>query len=408
MPSSTPTPTLDGFTLLPATPAQDLIATKREHVEWGAPLLSQDQFITREKNILDKTDFSLTRRRRWVLVPVGNEETEDFFAACETYRRPILVSRGGDVRRGLAYSVCSVFVPEEKRHKGFAGKMMSLLQMNLNPAGRIPEMLGEGRVAGSKSLGVALEEELGEEGYGGNATCSFLYSDIGEYYSQFGWKIVGPRHVSWPPLSAAETPSLPEGARWLTSDELQEVAALDRSYLLSQLQQPSSGVRFCLDDPKATSWRWLISRSNFYATTLLPPSSPHPTHFALLLSEQSYVVWMFDFIERKIAILRLRYSSPSDFVTLVTAVRGEAARFGMEKVVAWNPNLHTLGVELGEEDEKLLAEGKEVGRCEKELSGGKVVERKGSGASLPALAWYGDREEGEEVRFDCNEYGWWC
>ncbi len=348
-----------GHVLVPATEAQDLIATEREWEEWGKPLLTQDQFITREKQVLGPSDFSVTRRQRWVLVPADDTTTTDFLSACETYRRPILVKRPGkqEVERALSYSVCSVFVPENKRRNGYAGQMMTLLQHNLSPQDGVPELLKDQEAAdieASGALVVKLEEEGGEfkDGgkYGGNATCSFLYSDVGDFYSQFGWTVVGNRHVEWKPLGDHEKAvALPEGARWLQPDQLNELGRVDRQYLLSQLQDnsaDSSAIRFCVDDPEATSWRWLIKRSYFYATTLLAESEPKPTHFGLMLpgpsgtdADASYAVWMFDFVERKVSLLRLRYTSPTAFAQLVGAVRKQAAEFGMKKVVAWNIDL---------------------------------------------------------------------
>lgn len=89
-------------------------------------------------------------------------------------------------------------------------------------------------------------------------------------------------------------------------------------------------------------------------------------------------------------------------------MRGQAAKFGMNKCLAWNVDLSSLGVELTDEDEEKVKQGVKVERFERELQGGSVVERQGSGASLPALAWYGDKKKGEKVEWVCNEYGWWC
>lgn len=422
---------LSGYVLVPATEAQDLIATEREWVEWGQPLLTQDQFITREKTVLGPTDFSITRRQRWVLVPADDTTTLDFLSACETYRRPILVKRPGkeEVERSLSYSVCSVFVPESKRRNGYAAKMMTLLQHKLNPKAKVPRLVDEqegDKVEGSGALVVKLDE--GAEGefedggkYGGNATCSFLYSDIGEYYSQFGWKVVGNRQVEWNPLAEQDdSVALPGDAKWLTAEQLNELGRIDRQHLLSHLQRTTAShndnaIRFCVDDPEATSWRWLIKRSNFYATTLLPEAAPKPSHFGLKLpsksgdeKDASYAVWMFDFIERKVAVLRLRYSSPTAFAQLVGAIRQQAAKFEMKKCVAWNVDLAGLGVNLTSEDQDKLGKGERVERFEKELHGGAVVERNGKSASLPALSWYGDKEKGERIEWVCNEYGWWC
>ncbi|SJX65316.1 uncharacterized protein SRS1_15586 [Sporisorium reilianum f. sp. reilianum] len=420
---------LAGYVLVPATEAQDLVATERESVEWGQPLLTQDQFVTREKIVLGTTDFSVTRRQRWVLVPADDTTTLDFLSGCETYRRPILVKRPGkeQVERALSYSVCSVFVPESKRRNGYAAKMMTLLQHQLSPQVQVPKLLDEqegDQVEGSGALVVQLDE--GHEGefkdggkYGGNATCSFLYSDIDDYYSQFGWKVVGNRHVEWQPLSEGEMRvALPQGAKWLQPEELVELGRIDRQHLLSQLQNPATfndAIRFCVDDPEATSWRWLIKRSNFYATTLLPDSAPKPKYFGLVLpsstgaeADSSYAVWMFDHVERKVAVLRLRFTSATAFAQLVGTVRQQAAEFGMKKCVAWNVDLASLGVELTKEDQDALEQGVRLERFQEALQGGALVERKGKSTSLPALAWYGDKQRGERIEWICNEYGWWC
>ncbi|SNX87711.1 uncharacterized protein MEPE_06421 [Melanopsichium pennsylvanicum] len=412
-------PTIAGHVLVPATPAQDQIATEREHLEWGAPLLSLDQFITREKRVLGITDFSTTRRQRWVLVPADNTTTTDFLSACETYRRPILLKRpGNQVQRALSYSVCSVFVPESKRRNGYAARMMSLLQMNLSPQANIPASLDDvHEIKDSSAVSANLDAdqaELSDGGnYGRNATLSFLYSDIGTYYSQFGWKVTGARHVEWTPRSSSsssDSDALPAHAQWLTAEDLPELGRADREYLVSQLERHShqeNVIRFALDDPEATSWRWLIQRSMFYAHTLMPESQTKPIHFGLKLGD-SWAVWMFDFVDKKVAILRLKFSSPQAFAQLIGAVRRQAAEFGMAKVVGWNVDLSSLGVDLAEADQERLKQGEKLDKYEKQLAGGKVVERSGNSASLPALAWYGDKKAGERVEWVANEYGWWC
>ena len=80
----------------------------------------------------------------------------------------------------------------------------------------------------------------------------------------------------------------------------------------------------------------------------------------------------------------------------------------MKKCLAWNLDLASLGVELSEDDDPKLKAGEKVQGYQDKLKGGVVVERQGSGASLPALAWYADKQEGEDVEWVCNEYGWWC
>ncbi|PWY96949.1 hypothetical protein BCV70DRAFT_203291 [Testicularia cyperi] len=412
-----------GFKLVPATPEQDLEATKREWTEWGHPHLTLDQFIQREKEVLAPTDFSATRRQRWVLVPDNDadadadDETDDFLAACETYRRPIMLAnpdQPGEVRRAISYSVCSVFVPKEKRMFGYASKMMTLLQHALNPAAETPEDYTRGQVANSQALVLPLGADHGEgKRHGGDATCSYLYSDVGEYYSTFGWRVVGNRHVEWPASVStdAQQASLPATARWLKPEELYEIGRLDREYLRVQLlSRPSSAVRFAVDDPEATSWRWLIKRSSFYASILIPADQPHPEFFGLLLpgDEPSYAVWMLDLVNRKISVLRLRFSSIETLQQLVSALQSQAAKFGLEKVMAWNVDLPSLGVQLSQDDEAKLSQGVKLDQYRQQLAGGDVAERSGRSASLPALAYYGDRKLNQPVEWVCNEYGWWC
>lgn len=404
-----------GYVLVRATEAQDLIATEREWVEWGQPLLTKEQFIMREQDVLGTTDFSKQRRQRWVLVPADDTTTLDFLCACETYRRPILLKlRAQDhVQSAMAYSICSVFVPPAKRRNGYAQKMMSLMQHQLNPRPKIPQLRA-----------TKLDQDLDQvfqpheaDRHRADATCSFLYSDVGEYYSKFGWQVVGNRHVEWKPLSKDEAYAPPaQRARWLSADQLKELGRIDRQYLLSQLEQRSdTHIRFCIDDPDATSWRWLIQRSQFYATTLLPASAPKPSYFGLILpsptaedSQPSYAVWMFDFVAHKLAVLRLRFTSAAAFEQLLGALRHQAAQFGMHKCVAWNVDLASLGVELNAQDHAQLERGESVERFHDELRGGAVVERSGNGASLPALSWYADRKPGDKLEWVCNEYGWWC
>ncbi|EPQ28132.1 uncharacterized protein PFL1_04459 [Pseudozyma flocculosa PF-1] len=423
--------------IVAATPQQEVMANLREGAEWHGPLMTPRQYLEREAHLVDSALSRDGRRQKWVMVPPTAEPgTLDFLASCETHRRPMLVLKPGHSEpcRAVVYSICSVVVPPDKRKRGYASLMMTLLHQHLSSTGRVPFPTFGEQVSGQDGPTTAWEQDPalldarhdGDSSSAGDATASFLYSDIGDFYEAFEWKRAESRHVEWQVQDGAaggtSSSSSPAAVapRWLTADELVDIAQLDRKLLLRTFARAAETIgsqgqkiRFAIDDPEARAWRWRIERDNFTARFADPPLANRPTRYGVILGGgdgggtadgPAYAAWTYDAAHRQLKLLRLQFETAAQFRTLVDLLKGEAQQHGMRSIEAWNVDLAKLGIAIDQPTQARLWKGEKVA-FERELAGGELVER--DDVHLPSVAWYGERRGGQHVEWLLNEYGWY-
>ncbi|KDN53581.1 hypothetical protein K437DRAFT_252948 [Tilletiaria anomala UBC 951] len=382
---------MDSYAVCLATPEQDAEARKRESVEWGVGM-TLEQFSERE-DMLDSQPFARNGdggRRRWVLVPKGDEETLDFLAACETYRRKIMIRHPENEIpvTAISYSIASVFVPAQKRRKGYAAMLMKLLHGQIQPAS-------------PPSIGIV--EETGR--YGKDGILSFLFSDVGKFYEPLGWHVNKADQLEWgmQAIISAKAPSTTA----VTEADIPALATADESVLRQEIAQPAprhlggpQAVRFTLSDPQGLAWRWSIARSKFYASR----AGRSPTVWGARVEglSNAFAVWAYNYQPNTLELifLRLRFSSREELLALVAAARAAASKEGLKRIVAWNVDLVAAGVADAENPTVADAE-----RLTSELAGANLVTR--TSKSLPCIAWYG-AEHGGKVDWIACEKGWWC
>lgn len=343
-------------------------------------------------------------------------DTLDFLCSVETFRRPILFRpssqsplNGGtaEVLRSVSYSIASVFTPPANRGKKYAQTMMTLLHDELRM-----EDNGSGLVVEEEDAEVGLEAAKG----GKDGVVSFLYSDVGDFYSRAkearsrkGWRIVGTeRTTTWDLRSlTSSTPTTPQGfeAVPITTESLPSLANRDANLLRASLySSPSVAHDRFIVEPTPGSFIWSTSRST-HSFTSRNLSPPHTWGFELrptgaATSDQwSFILLSFLAHTKGVEVLRLRLATdeqtgeplPGHATFLLNSAARLAQELGSEKVVGWNVHPSALD-ELGE---------KGVGK-------GVTEERKDH---LSALAWYGPTtvDGGEpEVAWLVNETYAWC
>lgn len=273
---------------------------------------------------------------------------------------------------------------------------------------------------------------------GGPPLLSFLYSDVGEFYSTChdgktgkGWEILGTeRTTSWDlTRSLLASPSSLELDGWNTKeialDDLPDLADKDAAFLTSSFASsaPSSSDTLSSSSakhpflvlPTASSFLWSLTRSS-HSFTARGLKAPAVWGFQLVRSaptvgegnadDWGFFLLAMDPKEKKAKILRLRLPSPSapssaspppSFSSLPEQVGAHLIRLaaslarshGMTKLEVWNAPLLVLGaLEKGVEGD-----------------GGKTEKRKDSES---AVAWYGAGEEVGQVDWRLNEGYAWC
>ncbi|KAJ3055828.1 hypothetical protein HK097_009031 [Rhizophlyctis rosea] len=291
------------FIVRRATPEQIRQAWTNNHVSWGAPDLELDQYIQREI-LLGQTPFA-TDRETWVLAPTdAPSDTLDFVAACETYRRPMLLGDGkGGVKEGVCVSIASVFTPEQHRGKGYAGMLLTVIM----------EM-------------IKADETV---------LASTLYSEVGKtYYAKFGWdyapSYVGTILVESYPETNPSTPPTP-----ILASEIATVIWEDVDVLTEEMKTNISETFLVL--PTAEAIQWFHACADYYAP-IVGKVDPPPAHLGARLPNGDFIIWQHDWIARKIMVLRLRASAPERARDLLRVAVEEARKYGLKKVSMWNPD----------------------------------------------------------------------
>ncbi|KAI5474444.1 hypothetical protein MNV49_003263 [Pseudohyphozyma bogoriensis] len=411
--------------LFPATPEQYHHSLERQFESWAFGL-TFDAFVKKEVGLKDGTELGKALRC-WVLAPKSSPTTLDFYCAVETYRRPVVLHLPSSTpppeastpalpatTTTIGYSIASVFTPPKHRRKGYAAKMMTILHDKL----ALPE-------------GAALVpyEEGEASGYGEDGVCSFLYSDVGDFYSRcfwersgaggkekVGWRVVSPLETTWlvSSLPASPAPS-PDVLKPITTSDFPSLTHTDSlSPLPSTPSSPTpahSSSGWWYASPTFPTLEWQVTRATLSATSkgaTLPPCWGFE-YGRRGSDEWSFLTFTMD-PPSALRVLRFRLGTPTTTLVvnpeqvklehtregiahaLVDAALVVAKGLGFDKVVGWNVAAG-LGLEVGE-DGKVLR--------------GQTIKRE---EHLDAVTWYGPKasgKDGEEPEWRLNEGYAWC
>ncbi|CAK4114068.1 unnamed protein product [Aphanomyces euteiches] len=286
--------------LVPSSPAQQLEADKHAHSTWGAPQLTLEQFLTRERE-LSASDFAKETLTSYVLVPESEPDTLDILCYVEIFKRPCLY--GGKIV--TSYSIGSVYTPAQHRKKGYA----SLLLQHVDKI---------------------IQAQDG-------SIVSNLYSDIGPtFYAAKGWTVHSSDELVFPLSLSLPPPSTDVYLRPIDSKEILAQVCRDDLAHMQALSTPST-VYFVLT-PSCVEWFQV--RSHFYARTLA--GLPHvPKSVGIVATNDqnpltNYMLWTHDYKYNILMILRCRVEEAA-FPAFINAAVAEAKQWSLETVCIWNP-----------------------------------------------------------------------
>lgn len=339
-------------------------------------------------------------------------DSTDILCSVETYRRSILylppssttadTSAEPAVKRLVGYSIASVFTPPQNRKKGYAKRMMELLHDQLGlPASN----------SASAALAELKEEEVELKGADGgrDGLLSWLYSDVGDFYSRChrggkpegeSWQIQGLTTTTWTiPLPASSSPvSPPKGftCSLVKPTDFDRLAKLDASSLRRSFASSSSPRGAFAAEPTDGALHWATQRGA-HSFTARGQEAPTVWGVELRLSSPSssnvgeptsFILFTCDFQKQKAKLLRLLLSSPSHAPFLLSEASRLLQQYHQTKLVGWKV------------PEEALEELRQFGKG----WAGETGERSDS---LSAVAWYGQEGEGE-VEWRVNEGYAWC
>lgn len=290
--------------------------------EWGRGV-SFEQYSEREV-LLGTCPFTSSNMDTWVLVPEDDQDTLDLRSHVEVIYRPAYVKRNVLSTEKVG-TVLTVFTPPAHRKNGYAKLMLA------------------------KLCDVMRQEADG----------SILFSDIGKFYEQFGFKLFSPFHTVFPACKL-ESPST--HIQLLQEENLKEISAMDCELVRSELKENTLVI-----EPSFEVYHWHILRSHFYAkyTGHAIPEIFGARASGTHESDLQFLVWANDYNEKKTVILRHRLGNKAS--ELLKAAQDYAHATGMTSVLGWNL------------DTTLLANSEITGKIE-------VVERDTD--SLPYLQYF--------------------
>ncbi|KAK4155313.1 lysine acetyltransferase [Chaetomidium leptoderma] len=369
-----------------ATSEQRQLAWELCGRSWAAPM-SLDDYVEREQHLAEHDVNRDGRCRYWVLYLKGYPR--QVIASCETTRKPVLVSDGNGqpAREGHGYAVTNVYTNPPYRRQGMAAFLLRRVQERMDA----------------------------------DSDCSVMYSDSGRnYYASLGWSPFASRQATItllpsypsPPLGpqpqspTLTTPSKPPQTRPLQLSDLPDLCKMDELDLTKSFDSlpadTKTHVAFLPTHPQIS---WHLARAEFDAGKIFPPNTTttaataNPqrtlTKGAITLptdGSKSWTYWSHDWRNKRLRVLRIvvrpeasstdtptttEQQRVGDVAALLEAAVAEARRWGLGRVVVWNP------------DDEVRAGCKSVGNASPH--GVKVVFEERVAGGVPSLRWKGGK-----------------
>ncbi|CAG8694675.1 13411_t:CDS:2 [Gigaspora margarita] len=330
--------------LVEATPGQARITNRNSYMSWGSPLLTIDEYI--EQNF-----------KVWILVSkkcnLSNDNEPTIFSQCETFKLKALITlSSGQIQEVIGYYITSLFTPPQYRHKGYATKLMVLLNDKLR--------------------------------FECKAKFSYLYSEVSsDFYSRLGWKIFPHKEIRFKVDDRFST-SLKHSELIVAINQsnIETIINKDCEFIKKDLKKLNKKSMVIL--PTKPAFDWLFQKTKLYSKFYTDTNDQR--QFGAMISNKKkesineneelferFIIWNHDFRDNQLFIIRFRSDSPYTTHLLIQQAMQEASKFQFKQIVLWNPDLRLFNI----------SEGLNVFEAE-------VSERT---ESLPYLSWYADDDD---------------
>lgn len=341
---------------------------------WAAPI-SIDDYIAREYHLSQQDLSKEGRCMYWVLT--HKDDPTHVVASCESFKKTVFIAgHGTGINDGFlettGYVVASVYTNPKYRRLGMAAYMLQKLQEHMDT----------------------------------DSECSVLYSDIGKlYYASLGWDVF-PSDQATIYLQSGDFSVPQPAARYLALEDLKPLCDQDVAQVKAKFQRLASDHRktHVAFSPSYAQISWLLVREQFMAGILFKREIER--RGAISSNGRSWVYWEHDWRGKQLKVLKIvnLESDPEtgvtvmdeakiwDIVELLQAAAAEAAEWGLQKVLLWNPDDNTTRGIKGFHN--YHAEEADV-----------VFDERNS--SIPSLRWKGGRGKDATIWED-NYYYCWC
>ncbi|KLJ07760.1 hypothetical protein EMPG_16769 [Blastomyces silverae] len=345
---------------------------------FGWPLPEAD-YIEREKFLVQRP---LTRSngagvRWWCLQVQGGDGCGRVVATCKTLNRDLLIRTAtGGTREGQGYCIGAVATDKRYRRLGLAEFLL----------GAVARWM---------------------DGPGG-AEASMLYSSIGKYYINKGWKMF-PAFQSVlsvsQPLISLDRSGLPP-TQPLMPDDIPALCARDIENIKADFSKykPAAAETLMTVLPSANIIGWLQDRAAFISRKT--KGEVPPVKGAINEDGKTWVYWHHDFPDRELTIQRIvmaaqaaedeeeegQQTATLALASLLLAALDEAQKWKLHKLVIWNPTpelhraIHFVQEQFGVD----------------------VINEERVNSNVPSVRWRGGKEDKtSEVVICHNEYYAW-
>jgi GNAT superfamily N-acetyltransferase len=322
--------TNDKYQLVQLTDLKDIESCHTiNFVEW-ANGLSRDQYLIREKGVklkLSQDDMNLTY---WALQEKQETGEWKLVSAFESVSRPALYKKKGQpVDKTISHSIGSVFTAKEHRGKGYAREMMA---------------------RGLEKLTHHDDEHFNKEQR--KEAVVALWSDIKDYYAQFGYKKEDTHEIKiklTSQTSGVVSHSWPTQVRPIKNpEEIVELAKRAEKQLVEDMDKKTEedGITRVAIAPRPAVFAHTHWRSQYVGPILTKgPEKGVPEVFGAHCGKTN-VLWAQDYGSEKIYLLRTitdRDASAeqvtSDLNLILQAALNEAQKWGLEYICLWTQDV---------------------------------------------------------------------
>lgn len=299
-------------------------------VEWSNGL-TRDQYLLREKGVKLKLSRDGMNLTYWALKEKQDSGEWKIVSAFESVSRPALYKKkGSPVDHTVSHSIGSVFTAKQFRGQGYAREMMA----------RAVEQLAH------HDCGHLNKEQQKE-------VLVALWSDIKDYYAQFGYKLVDTHELKVTVDENAPRYEWPHEVRPLSSEEIASMARESERQLIHDMdiKTERDGITRVAIAPRPAVFAHTHWRSEYVGPLLTKgPERGVPTVFGAQTGRTS-VIWTQDYGNNKLYFLKTIVSSPNDqqpvsadqitadLNLILQAALNEVQKWGIKYICLWTQDV---------------------------------------------------------------------
>lgn len=305
------------------------------YLQWGKGLTLKE-YIEREAFLRSQTSCSDGNLRFWSFEQHDSNTGKWFVVSClETLTRPSLYKiKGKPVQASVSHSIGAVFTPKEHRGKGYAKRLLEQVVKEFDNRNSWQQYKG-------------LSEEALEHSF------SALWSDVGMYYAQFGYKATNADELEIQ-VGAEEYDN--QDVTWITEDMIPALCADDEAQLKAKMDADTEqdGVTRVAISPTEHVHELTHARAHYLAPIVKPEETKQNStagglhRFGAKLNGV-WILWTQDFSSHKLNILRVHHDQTAgedEFLStlgrLLQAAESECQSWSLPKIILWKQDLPRL------------------------------------------------------------------